>query len=43
MKLLITGSSGLIGSECASHFDSPGATVTGLDSNLRRAKAASRA
>jgi CDP-paratose 2-epimerase len=35
MKVLITGSSGLIGSELASHFDSVGATVIGLDNNMR--------
>ena len=43
MELLITRISGPIGSECVRHFDSQGATVTGLDDNLRRAKAAGKA
>lgn len=35
-KVLITGSSGLVGSECVRHFDSLGWTVYGLDNNGRR-------
>lgn len=35
-KLIVTGSSGLIGSECAVHFDSCGWQVFGLDNNMRR-------
>jgi CDP-paratose 2-epimerase len=34
--LLVTGSSGLIGSECASYFHQQGWTVHGLDNNMRR-------
>jgi CDP-paratose 2-epimerase len=34
-KLLVTGSSGLIGSEVASHFDSLGWEVHGVDNNQR--------
>ncbi len=33
--ILVTGSSGLIGSEVCSHFDSLGWKVHGLDSNQR--------
>lgn len=33
--LLVTGSSGLIGSECVAHFDRLGWDVHGLDNNLR--------
>lgn len=36
MKVLVTGSSGLIGSEAVEHFDSQGHEVVGLDNNLRR-------
>ena len=36
MNVLVTGSSGLIGSEAALHLDREGHTVTGLDNNLRR-------
>jgi len=36
MKILVTGSSGLIGSEAVSHYDSLGHTVTGIDNNMRR-------
>lgn len=36
MNILVTGSSGLIGSECVRHFDRQGAQVVGLDNNLRR-------
>lgn len=35
MKVLVTGSSGLIGSEMVSHFDARGATVVGIDNNMR--------
>ncbi len=35
-KLLVTGSSGLIGSECVMHFDAQGWMVHGLDNNMRR-------
>jgi CDP-paratose 2-epimerase len=34
-RLLVTGSSGLIGSEVAAHFDSRGWHVHGLDNNQR--------
>jgi CDP-paratose 2-epimerase len=34
-KLLVTGSSGLIGSEMVSHFSKLGWTVHGIDSNMR--------
>lgn len=33
---LITGSSGLVGAECVSHFDAHGWRVIGIDNNLRR-------
>jgi CDP-paratose 2-epimerase len=36
MKFLVTGSSGLIGSEAVLHFDREGHAVWGLDNNLRR-------
>lgn len=35
MNILVTGSSGLIGSEAVSHFDAQGHTVLGMDNNLR--------
>ncbi len=35
MKILVTGSSGLIGSEAVSYFDSRGWDVIGVDNNLR--------
>jgi CDP-paratose 2-epimerase len=35
-RLLVTGSSGLIGSEAVIHFDSLGCEVIGIDNNLRR-------
>ena len=35
-KLLVTGSSGLIGSECVTFFDSRGWEVHGIDNNMRR-------
>ena len=35
MKLLVTGSSGLIGSEVVSHFAAQGHTVLGIDNNMR--------
>ena len=35
MRILITGSSGLIGSEVCAHFDALGWTVHGLDNNQR--------
>jgi CDP-paratose 2-epimerase len=36
MKVLITGSSGLIGSEAVLHYDSLGHSVVGVDNNQRR-------
>jgi len=36
MKVLVTGSSGLIGSEAAEHFDRRGHEVVGVDNNMRR-------
>lgn len=36
MKVLVTGSSGLIGSEAVEHFDRQGHDVIGLDNNMRR-------
>jgi CDP-paratose 2-epimerase len=36
MKVLVTGSSGLIGSEAAEHFDQQGHEVVGVDNNMRR-------
>ena len=36
MKVLVTGSSGLIGSEAVEHFDRLGHEVTGVDNNMRR-------
>ena len=36
MKVLITGSSGLIGSEAVVHFDAKGHEVHGIDNNMRR-------
>jgi CDP-paratose 2-epimerase len=36
MKVLVTGSSGLIGSEAVAHFDRQGHEVTGVDNNMRR-------
>jgi len=35
-KLLVTGSSGLIGSECVTHFDARGWEVHGVDNNMRK-------
>ncbi|MEW6566755.1 MAG: NAD-dependent epimerase/dehydratase family protein [Chloroflexota bacterium] len=35
MRVLVTGSSGLIGSEAVTFFDGPGFEVTGVDNNLR--------
>ena len=35
-KILVTGSSGLIGSEAVEHFDRAGHKVYGIDNNLRR-------
>ena len=35
MKVLVTGSSGLIGSGVVEHFDARGARVVGVDNNLR--------
>lgn len=34
--LLVTGSSGLIGSECVTYFDAKGWRVHGIDNNMRR-------
>lgn len=36
MKVLVTGSSGLIGSEAVTYFDERGHTVYGIDNNMRR-------
>jgi CDP-paratose 2-epimerase len=36
MKILVTGSSGLIGSEAVRYFDAQGHTVVGVDNNMRR-------
>ncbi len=36
MKVLVTGSSGLIGSEAVGHFDAQGHEVVGVDNNMRR-------
>jgi CDP-paratose 2-epimerase len=36
MKILVTGSSGLIGSEAVEYFDRQGHRVTGVDNNMRR-------
>jgi CDP-paratose 2-epimerase len=36
MKVLVTGSSGLIGSEAVAWFDKQGHTVLGVDNNMRR-------
>ncbi len=36
MKILVTGSSGLIGSEAVENFDRQGHTVVGMDNNMRR-------
>jgi CDP-paratose 2-epimerase len=36
MKILVTGSSGLIGSEAVEHFDRQGHAVIGVDNNMRR-------
>lgn len=36
MKILVTGSSGLIGSEAVEYFDSKGHQISGLDNNMRR-------
>ncbi|NCC51500.1 MAG: NAD-dependent epimerase/dehydratase family protein [Spartobacteria bacterium] len=35
-KLVVTGSSGLIGSECAVYFDAQGWDVHGIDNNMRK-------
>ncbi|MFN9944339.1 MAG: NAD-dependent epimerase/dehydratase family protein, partial [bacterium] len=35
LTLLVTGSSGLIGSEVAQHFDALGAKIHGVDNNQR--------
>jgi len=36
MRFLVTGCSGLIGSEAVSYFDEQGHAVTGIDNNMRR-------
>jgi CDP-paratose 2-epimerase len=36
MKVLVTGSSGLIGSEAVSYYDSEGHSVIGVDNNMRQ-------
>ena len=35
MNVLVTGSSGLIGSEAVRYYDAAGHSVTGIDNNLR--------
>ncbi len=35
-RVIITGSSGLIGSECVAHFDALGWEIVGIDNNMRR-------
>ena len=35
-NILVTGSSGLIGSEAVEYFDRQGHNVTGVDNNMRR-------
>ena len=35
MRVLVTGSSGLIGSEAVAHYDQQGADVVGIDNNMR--------
>jgi len=35
-RVLVTGSSGLIGSEAVEHFDRQGCELTGVDNNMRR-------
>ena len=36
MRIIVTGSSGLIGSEAVAHFDGAGHAVFGIDNNMRR-------
>jgi len=36
MKILVTGSSGLIGSQAVEYYDAEGHTVFGIDNNMRR-------
>src|SRR5947209_7460561 len=36
MKVLVTGSSGLIGGEAVTYFDASGHEVYGIDNNMRR-------
>jgi CDP-paratose 2-epimerase len=36
MKILVTGSSGLIGSEAVAYFDGQGNEIVGIDNNMRR-------
>src|SRR5499427_767492 len=36
VRVLVTGSSGLVGSEAVEHFDRQGHEVTGVDNNMRR-------
>ena len=35
MKVLVTGSSGLIGSEAVQYYDDQGHIVVGIDNNMR--------
>ena len=35
MRVLVTGSNGLIGSEAVAYFDGLGADVVGVDNNMR--------
>ena len=36
MKVIVTGSSGLVGSEAVLFYDKQGASVIGIDNNMRR-------
>ena len=36
MKILVTGSSGLIGSEAVQYFGKKGHTIIGVDNNMRK-------
>ena len=35
MRILITGSSGLVGSEAVTYFDTQGHEILGIDNNMR--------
>ena len=36
MKIIVTGSSGLIGSEAVRHYGAQGHHIIGIDSNMRK-------